>query len=269
MPEQHTPTIDELPLVTCIVPNYNYSQWIEECIDSLANQDYPNKQIIVVDDCSTDKSIEKILAIIKEPKQSWVEFPDQSWKGNVIYGKYKNVTLGLAQTEVNSGPSKCRNIGIRLAGNSVFYYFLDSDDTVALNKLSKCVAKMLEYPGEIGLIYTDNYNYNVETKTTTREYREPFDFQRLHTHNMVRSDFFLANIALQKMGLYFEGLRLGEDLDLSLRLGETNFMIYHIPECLMTAKVHPQNTTTSQQQEKWQQAWYIIGERLKHRRNPG
>jgi len=48
----------KLPLVSVIVTNYNYSQYLEECLDSILNQDYPFIQRIVVDDCSTDNSKE-------------------------------------------------------------------------------------------------------------------------------------------------------------------------------------------------------------------
>ena len=46
------------PLVSIVVVTYNQSKYIIECIESILLQDYPNKEIIVVDDCSTDNTKE-------------------------------------------------------------------------------------------------------------------------------------------------------------------------------------------------------------------
>lgn len=47
------------PLVTCVIPCYNESRWLGECITSLKRQTYPNVEILVVDDISTDDSAAK------------------------------------------------------------------------------------------------------------------------------------------------------------------------------------------------------------------
>lgn len=45
-----------LPLISVIVPVYNVEQYVEECVESLVAQDYPNLEIVVVDDGATDGS---------------------------------------------------------------------------------------------------------------------------------------------------------------------------------------------------------------------
>lgn len=50
----------EEPLVTVGITNYNYSKFLDKCIESVLNQTYKNIELIIVDDCSVDDSIEKI-----------------------------------------------------------------------------------------------------------------------------------------------------------------------------------------------------------------
>lgn len=52
--------------ISVIVTNYNHSQYIETAIDSIQKQSYENIELIVIDDCSTDDSKEKILSLQKE-----------------------------------------------------------------------------------------------------------------------------------------------------------------------------------------------------------
>lgn len=47
-----------LPLISIIITNYNYAPYLEECIQSCLKQDYPHCEHILVDDCSTDSSLE-------------------------------------------------------------------------------------------------------------------------------------------------------------------------------------------------------------------
>lgn len=48
------------PLISIVIPCYNAETWIEECIQSVFKQDYKNIEVIVVDDCSTDRSVQNI-----------------------------------------------------------------------------------------------------------------------------------------------------------------------------------------------------------------
>lgn len=48
------------PLVSVIIPNYNHARYLEQRLDSVFNQTYPNFEVIILDDCSTDNSLELI-----------------------------------------------------------------------------------------------------------------------------------------------------------------------------------------------------------------
>ena len=51
--------------VSIVITNYNYSKYIQRCLRSCINQKYVNHDVIVVDDCSTDNSIEKLSPFLK------------------------------------------------------------------------------------------------------------------------------------------------------------------------------------------------------------
>ena len=50
----------EKPLVSIITPTYNHEKFIEQCVRSVLSQTYPNWEMIIIDDGSTDKTPEKI-----------------------------------------------------------------------------------------------------------------------------------------------------------------------------------------------------------------
>ncbi len=56
----------ELPLVSILIPNYNHSRYLDQCIQSALAQTYPNKEIVLMDNNSTDDSIEVARKYIKE-----------------------------------------------------------------------------------------------------------------------------------------------------------------------------------------------------------
>ena len=96
------------PMVSIVIPNYNCSEFLVECLESSLGQSYQNTEVIVIDDGSTDRSIQILL-------------------------KYKK-QIQLISTS-NQGAAAARNIGISKAKGE-FIAFLDSDDTWELDKIS-------------------------------------------------------------------------------------------------------------------------------------
>lgn len=89
------------PLVSVIIPVYNVGKYLDECIESILSQTISNFEIILVDDGSTDDSLN-------------------------ICNKYKNKNVIVIHQE-NSGVSAARNAGIKVA-KSEFITFVDGDD---------------------------------------------------------------------------------------------------------------------------------------------
>jgi glycosyltransferase involved in cell wall biosynthesis len=111
--------------VSIIIPVYNVEPYIERCLLSVLNQTYENIEIILVDDCGQDKSIEIANQIIQNHKNG-----------------YKTTILKHHQ---NKGLSEARNTGIRAATGD-YLYFLDSDDEITLNCIETLISLVEKYP---------------------------------------------------------------------------------------------------------------------------
>ncbi|CAZ95803.1 MULTISPECIES: glycosyltransferase family 2 protein [Zobellia] len=140
-------------MVSIITPVYNSEKYITHCIESVLAQTYGNWEHILVDDCSTDKSI----AIISE------------------YAK-NDTRIRLLQLESNSGAGIARNTAIE-AAKGRYIAFLDSDDAWLPQKLKTQVSFMQDnnyyftytaYDKMNELGESLNQPVNVKSKTTYR-----------------------------------------------------------------------------------------------------
>ena len=112
------------PLVSVIIPNYNYGHFISTSIESVLNQTYKNIELIFVDDGSSDNSVD-------------------------IAKKYQSSII-LIQQE-NAGVSTARNHGLVYAKGD-FICFLDSDDSWEPEKVALQISKFQNK--EIGVVYS-------------------------------------------------------------------------------------------------------------------
>ncbi|MBQ3444865.1 MAG: glycosyltransferase [Selenomonadaceae bacterium] len=121
------------PAISVIIPMYNSEKYISECLDSLLSQTFPNFEVIVVDDCSTDSSV----AIV-----------------NSFISKFDG-RLKIISTNKNSGsPGIPRNVGVNLATGE-YVCFVDADDFIsnsALETLYKAAKNSYT-----DVVYTSSY----------------------------------------------------------------------------------------------------------------
>lgn len=106
--------------VSIIMPNYNCEKFLEETINSVLNQTYYDWELLIVDDCSTDDSVEII--------RKYIEQDDR---------------IKLFINEKNSGAAASRNWALREATGR-WIAFLDSDDLWLPEKLEKQLAFMTD-----------------------------------------------------------------------------------------------------------------------------
>lgn len=119
--------------ISIIIPCYNYGRYLDECFSNLQSQTYADWEAIVIDDGSTDQTMEVV----------------RSWQAEEPRIQY------FYQT--NSGVSKARNLGL-LKANGELIQFLDADDLLSRDKLQLQVEYFLDHP-EVDLCYTENHYF--------------------------------------------------------------------------------------------------------------
>lgn len=173
--------------ISIIIPVYNCEEYIEKCIESILNQKYKNFEIILINDGSTDNS----LNLINEYKQNEPE--------RIIVINQKNAGAGAA-----------RNKGIEIASGD-YLTFIDSDDYIKNDFLST----LLNYINGEDIIVsgykkTDS-NYNVLfSKEPENNYWSLFKYTT-NWANLYKVSFIREN------NIRFLDFRIGEDINFSFQ----------------------------------------------------
>ncbi|MBD3265450.1 glycosyltransferase [bacterium] len=204
--------IDHNPRISAVLVNWNRCELLKEAIDSLRNQNYPNMEYIVIDNGSTDDSI------------NWLQ---------------SQTDIIVIENSKNQGASAARNQGIRQAEGE-YLLFLDSDaEVLTQNSLQGLIAVMEEQSniaGAAGGIYSDREARQIWCYSPCTDWEGIFD--------PVASTTFLENppalstcfsvfrrSCLEEIGGFDESFfYLFEDGDLCERLKKRGYGFYLDPE---------------------------------------
>jgi glycosyltransferase involved in cell wall biosynthesis len=217
-------------LVSVMMPAYNASRFIARAVRSLIGQTYPDWELIVVDDGSTDGTGD-IARGVRDPRITIVR-------------------------QVNRGEAASRNAALALAGGE-FVAFLDADDIFFPDHLHVMVHHLSRHPDHAG-VYADGYYVSDdETRLGTfsgRRGTRPSG--PLFDQVVLRSDIVAPPLSVvlrldvvRRQGLRFdEDIGLGTDWDFFTRVAETgDFGYVDQPTCLY--RLHGANMTI---QTAWQ-----------------
>lgn len=199
---------DAQSMVSIIIPCYNAGSFVPEAIQSALEQTYPHTEIIVVDDGSTDGSLDVIRSF--ESRVRWISGP-------------------------NRGGCAARNRGIALARGD-FVQFLDADDILYPGKLERQVPVAGEHGSRI--TYTD-HRYCPE-RGSANEIRtrpvmddDPFVFVLQHRTLHTAGPIYRLEW-LKEIGGFREGLPHSQEFEMNLRLAahlaRRGGRFVHIPE---------------------------------------
>ncbi|MBE0598229.1 MAG: glycosyltransferase [Desulfuromonadales bacterium] len=205
--------------VSVVVTNYNYGRYLAECLDSVLGQSYPDFEIILIDDGSTDHSEQVVARYHGEPRLR-------------------------AFRQLNGGQAKAKNAGIRLAQGELIA-FLDADDRWRPGKLEKQLQRFAD--PQVGVVFSrarliDAEGDPLPARPTCRYLtpREGEVTSYLFLDNFVPfSSAMVRRRCLKEFGGFDESLSMGIDWDLWLRLS-TRYRFAYIDEPLLDYRVgHP------------------------------
>ncbi|MCW3123365.1 MAG: glycosyltransferase [Flavipsychrobacter sp.] len=205
--------MQELPLVSIVTCSYNNSEFVIETLESIKNQTYSNIELIIVDDCSTDNSVELI--------NGWLE----GYKG-----KYKFICH-----EKNLGGSRPYNIGLQNTTGK-YYCTIDSDDTLLPEKTATQVAILEASSEDVAAVYSDVNLMDVKGAPLNRlfiEWHRKFSevpsgniYNELLLGNYIPiMSLLIKRAVLNDVGMFDESLIYG-DYDLWLRIAKKYSFIF-------------------------------------------
>lgn len=216
------------PLVTIIIPTYNRRRWIGECLDSVKAQTYQNIETLVIDDCSTDGTVEWLRTA-----------PEYSFAQVHVQAK-------------NGGASIARNTGIEMARGELIA-FIDSDDLLAPNHVEKavdafqsqeniglfaCDSTIIDTEGEV--LYGGRTWHEIQSeskqyplRTGVRNLKDVFIFSNIFP------GFTLPKSVFERVGDFDQSIFPMDDYDLMLRVAGAGYGIYYCHEPLALRREHP------------------------------
>lgn len=202
------------PLVSVIVPCYNYGQYVREAVDSLMAQTLQSFEVIVVDDASTDNS-------------------------GAICDKLANEWAGvkILHNKTNRGTAATINAGIA-AAKGEYITVLSADDMYLPTRLEKLYQVAVDNPHSV--IYDDLIwrSLSGDSIKVMREY----DFDEMLYRNQMHASIFYPRQAWVEVGGYPEAMNDGrEDWAFNIALGQAGYCGVHVHEPLFIYRRQGQN----------------------------
>lgn len=232
-------------LVSVVIPSYNRKKFIEEAIESVEDQNYDNIEIIVVDDGSTDGSLE----ILKELDECG------------------RIGLYIHPDHANKGQSASINLGIVKSSGS-YICILDSDDFLSPTKISRQVDFLVRHPS-VGMVYGQGHAVD---EGGAHLFKVPSDTHvETSDPNELLIDCYLAlpggaltrREVFDSVGFFEESFRAGQDHDMALRIIE-KFRVAFMREVAFFYRKHSDSISVNGLETRWRTGLEIL-ERAKTR----
>ena len=205
------------PLISIVTASYNRDKYLEDTINSVLMQDYPNIEYIVVDGGSTDKTID--ILKIYEGRLKWI-------------------------SEKDTGTEDAINKGLRIAKGEIFGW-LNTDDTLLPGAVKKVADFFIEHP-EVKMVYGKGYFTDLSGNIIGFYPTEPFNIKRLAISNFIcHPATFIKREAFNEVGGYSLKLRHSTDHDLWIKIAQ-RYKVVYLPEFIATFRIHEESKSISE-----------------------
>jgi poly-beta-1,6-N-acetyl-D-glucosamine synthase len=237
------PSRVDRPLVTIVVPAYNEAMVLTPCIDSIIADRYPNKEIILVDDGSSDATID-------------------------IMRRYEHRPDVIVLSQGNRGKGAALNTGIDY-GTGLFYFFVDADGVFSPNTIEAMLERFSD--AHVGGVCGNDEPVNLDRHQTR--------LLALLTHGTALVRRALAHIGcltivsgncgafrrdvVHEVRGFAEG-SLGEDLELTWRVAAAGYRIEFAPRALVYSEVPNTLRGLWNQRVRWTRGLVETARRHRH-----
>ena len=201
--------------ISVIIPLYNNMWYIETAINSCLDQvidDDTDIEIIIVDDCSSDNSLQTVES---------------------MFSHYKNIKV--IKNDANHGISYSRNKGIS-AARGRYIYFLDSDDFIHKRTLVTLSNIIESLDSRFIGVKTDYIYVDDDDKRSEKISSEDLP---------IACGILFKKSMLINLGGYNVNLQSFEELDLFERIDSSGKLIAHVPVAFYRYRMHQHNHTKS------------------------
>jgi glycosyltransferase involved in cell wall biosynthesis len=208
------------PRISIITPSFNQGPWLEETIQSVLKQDYPNLEYIIMDGGSTDNSVE----IIRKHERH----------------------LAYWISEKDRGQTDAINRGMQRATGDIVAW-LNSDDVYVPGALAAVAAEFKRAPADV--VYGDYILTTARGRPFLKRREIPFDFDLLlYGSNFIgQPSSFIQSDAFRRFGYLDESLCYLMDYEFWLRIAARGASFRHIKQFLSLYRYHPASKTVGQE----------------------
>lgn len=226
-------------MVSVIIPAFNRVEYIREAIHSVLDQNYPNIEIISVDDGSSDGTYEVLKQFSDDHK----------------------ITLLAHPNRANKGQSAALNVGLRAASGELFA-ILDSDDLFAPTKLADQV-QFLEANPSFDMVYGNglaiDQHGNPLFYTLPESHVETGDPARilLDCYVAIPGGALIRRSLAEKVGFFEESFRAAQDHDMAIRLFEAGKVGY-LPTVAFYYRKHGDSISQKGLERRWKTGFEVL-----------
>lgn len=218
--------------ISVILPVYNGEKFVGKAIESILNQTYKNIELIIVNDCSEDNTLQ-------------------------IISNYavKDSRIKILSNKTNQQLPKTLNNGFRMATGE--YFTWTSDDNLYHSTALARMAEILDTKPDIGLVYTDFSIVDMEGNLI-KEVKEG-EPEEIRFRDNVGACFLYRHSLADIVGEYNPEAFLAEDYEFFIRCYKhSHGQFYHIPEDLYDYGRHDANLSATRQKDIAHQAFVVM-----------
>lgn len=210
-------------LLSVIIPNYNYGRFIAQTIESVFRQDYAPIELVIVDDGSTDHSLEEIRKVIRQSN--------------------KLVRIEVVEMAANAGKLAAMNIGLQYCLGE-YCITLDADDRLRPDYASRCIGELVQAREEdrrIGFVYTNCNLIGPEGEIVGKGKSTAFDPRLIERFSFIPEPAVTLMTAMIEAAPFDESIRKGTKHHKWRRIIGNGWYGRHLAEPLFLYRMHNAN----------------------------